>query len=337
MNRREVMKFLTAGSMMVSTSILARGKGSKDIKPVVLSTWYNQAVHANNAAWSILKNSGTALDAVEMGVMVSENDWSNCCVGLGGNPDREGNVTLDASIMNHLGQCGGVAFLERIKNPIKVARAVMEKTPHVLLVGSGAQLFALEQGFRLEENILSDHAQNAFTEWKKKSKYQLKINIEKDGIDVPPTLPNGEKNHDTIGMIAIDAIGNFSGACTTSGLGFKMHGRVGDSPIIGAGLYVDNAVGAATATGNGEEVIRTCGSFLVVEFMRQGYSPEKACKKAVERIKNITPNKLSEIQIGFLALNKKGEFGGFALNKGFDFAVKSTYLDNEKYDAKSLI
>lgn len=337
MKRRELMKFLSAGSILFSTTNLLTSKKTKEVKPLVLSTWYNQAVKANNAAWNILKDGGTALDAVESGVMVSENDWENCCVGLGGNPDREGHVTLDACIMNHNGQCGGVAFLEQIKNPIKLARAVMEKTPHILLVGVGAQQFALEQGFTLEDNALSDHAQLAFDDWKKLSKYKPKINIEKESNHAPTTLPNGEKNHDTIGMIAIDAHGNLSGACTTSGLGFKMRGRIGDSPIIGAGLYVDNAIGAATATGNGEEVIRTCGSFLVVEFMRQGFSPEKACRKAVERIKTITPNKLSDIQIGFLAINKKGEFGGFALHKGFDFAVKSHQIDNKRYDSKSLI
>ena len=316
--------------------------GNKPIKnhPIVLSTWYNQSTTANVAAWNVLGNGGSALDAVQDGVMESENDWGNCCVGLGANPDRDGQVTLDASIMNHLGECGSVAFLERIKNPIKVARAVMEKSPHVMLVGEGAQQFAIQQGFELQKNQLSEHAEKAYKNWLIKSEYKPQINIERGEEATPIPTPNkidNDWNHDTIGMIAMDAAGNLSGACTTSGMGFKMRGRVGDSPIIGAGLYVDNEVGAATATGHGEEVIRICGSFLVVEYMRQGYTPENACKKAVERIMKITPRKPEEIQIGFIAINKGGEFGGYALQKNFDFGVRSNLHDNIKVNAKHLL
>ncbi len=324
---------------MATRKLSLASVASKD-NPIVLSTWYGQGSVANSKAWETLEQKGAAVDAVEQGVMISENDWGNCCVGLGGNPDRDGKVTLDSCIMNHKSECGSVAFLERIKNPIQVARAVMEKTPHVLMVGTGAQQFALEHGFKLEEDKLSNHAQEAYTNWLKKSEYKPIMNIEKGGVIhqpmVPKKLENGKWNHDTIGMIAMDAQGNLSGACTTSGMGFKMRGRVGDSPIIGAGLYVDNEVGAATATGQGEEVIRVSGSFLVVEFMRQGYSPEMACRKAVERIIKKTPNNINEMQVGFLALNKKGEYGGYALNKGFDFAVKSNRLDNKKVDAKHI-
>jgi len=273
-------------------------------KPVVISTW-DHGLAANDAAWKILSAGGTALDAVEKGVMVTEDDFTNLSVGLGGLPDREGIVTLDASIMDEKGRCGGVAFLQRIKHPVAVARLVMEKTPHVLIVGSGAQKFALANGFKLEPGKLSAEAEKQYKEWLKKSEYKPKANIE---------------NHDTIGMVAMDANGNLSGSCTTSGLAYKMHGRVGDSPVIGAGMYVDNEVGAACATGVGETVLRICGSFLVVELMRQGLSPEEACKKAVERLVSKNTN-LKDVQVGFLALNKKGEHGAYALQKGFNYAL----------------
>ncbi len=291
--------------------------------PVVISTW-DAGIAANKGAWEILGKGGRALDAVEAGVMVTESS-QNCCVGLGANPDRDGFVTLDACIMDEFANCGSVAFLERIKHPISVARRVMEKTPHVMLVGSGAQQFAVAEGFPLEEQKLSEDAERSYKEWLKKSEYKPIINVEnkQKGPMIPSKLENGEWNHDTIGMVAMDAKGNLSGSCTTSGMGFKMRGRLGDSPIIGAGLFVDNEVGAATATGQGEDVIRVAGSHTVVELMRQGLSPEQACKKAVERILRIKGNKAREIQIGFIAINKKGIYGGYALQKGFSFAVKN--------------
>lgn len=248
--------------------------------------------------------------------------------------------------MDDKGNCGSVAFLERIKHPISVARMVMEKTPHVLLAGSGAQQFAVSQGFPLESGELSPSAKKAYENWLKKSEYKPVINIENSGhgdasLDpasfAPSLLENGDWNHDTIGMIAIDAQGNLSGSCTTSGMGFKMRGRVGDSPIIGAGLFVDNEIGAATATGQGEDVIRICGSHLVVELMRQGDSPELACKKAVERILRFKGNQAKEIQIGFIAINKQGEYGGYCLQKGFDFAVCHADDRNFLVKAKHLI
>lgn len=307
-------------------------------KPVVISTW-DAGIAANKGAWEILGKGGRALDAVEAGVMVTESS-QNCCVGLGANPDRDGFVTLDACIMDEFANCGSVAFLERIKHPISVARRVMEKTPHVMLVGSGAQQFAVAEGFPLEEQKLSEDAERAYKQWLKKSEYKPIINIENKqsghGPFAPQYLETGELNHDTIGMIAMDAKGNLSGSCTTSGMGFKMRGRLGDSPIIGAGLFVDNEVGAATATGQGEDVIRVAGSHTVVELMRQGHSPEAACKKAVERILRVKGAKAKEIQIGFIAINKKGQYGGFALQKGFSFAVK-TNREERLVTAKSLI
>lgn len=291
-------------------------------QPVVLSTW-DTGVAANKGAWEVLGKNGNALDAVEAGVRVTESSL-NCCVGLGANPDRDGHVTLDASIMDHEWNCGSVAALERIKHPISVARRVMEKTPHVMLVGVGAQQFAVAEGFPLEPEVLSEDAKKAYREWLKKSEYKPVINIENTKYAAAPArLADGGWNHDTIGMIAMDAAGNLSGSCTTSGMAFKMRGRVGDSPVIGAGLFVDNEVGAVTATGQGEDVIRICGSHSVVEYMRQGLSPEQACKAAVEKIARIKKEKAKDIQVGFIAINKKGETGAYALQPGFSYAIKS--------------
>jgi len=298
-------------------------------KPVVISTW-DAGLPANKAAWEVLSKKGKAIDAVEKGVMVTE-DSQNCCVGLGANPDRDGFVTLDASIMDDKFNCGSVAFLERIKHPISVARRVMEKTPHVMLVGAGAQQFAVAEGFPLEEQKLSEDAKKNYENWLKKSEYKPPaINVENKqghGPFAPTKLESGEWNHDTIGMVAMDSFGNLSGSCTTSGAGFKMRGRVGDSPIIGAGLFVDNEVGACTATGQGEDVIRVAGSHSVVELMRQGLSPEAACKKIVERIVKIKGDKVKEIQVAFLAVNKKGQVGSFAIHPGFEYAIRTNEME----------
>jgi N4-(beta-N-acetylglucosaminyl)-L-asparaginase len=334
LKRRSFIQLFTYGStgLLTSNQLSAQKKGNR---PIVIATW-KEGIEANKAAWQILGKGGRALDAVEAGVRVTE-DSINCCVGLGANPDRDGIVTLDASIMDEFGNAGGVAALERIKHPISVARKVMEKTPHVLLVGEGAQKFALSEGFSLEEQKLSPDAEKSYKEWLKTSEYKPVINIEnsRPSAFAPSHLYDGSWNHDTIGMIALDAHGNVSGSCTTSGMGFKMRGRVGDSPIIGAGLFVDNEVGAATATGLGEEVIKICGTHLVVEFMRQGLSPAEACKKAVERIVKKDYNKAKDNQVGFIAINKAGEHGGFCLQKGFNYAV--CYSDNNNFliDSKS--
>lgn len=282
-------------------------KKSKINKPVVLSTW-DFGIKANEEAWKILSKGGRALDAVEKGVRLCEDDPKERSVGFGGRPDRDGKVTLDACIMDENANIGSVACLEFIKNPISVARAVMEKTPHVMLVGDGALEFALSQGFK-KENLLVPDSEKEWKEWLKTSEYKPVVNIE---------------NHDTIGMIALDENGNLSGACTTSGMAFKMHGRVGDSPIIGAGLYVDNEIGAATATGHGEEVIRTCGTHLVVELMRQGKTPQRACEEAVRRIHKFIFQRgknPKDLQIGFIALNKNGDYGAYCLQSGFNYAV----------------
>jgi N4-(beta-N-acetylglucosaminyl)-L-asparaginase len=278
-------------------------------KPIVVSTW-EDGRKVNKEAWKILSKKGRALDAVEAGAAYME-DQINCCVGLGGYPDRDGIVTLDSCIMDEHANCGAVGGLEQIRHPVSVARKIMETTPHILLVGEGAQQFALKNGFKKEPNILSPEAKRAYENWLKKSEYHPEINIENknaNGPFAPSFFEDGSPNHDTMGLLALDADGNMSGAVTTSGMAFKIHGRVGDSPIIGAGLFVDNEAGAATSSGVGEEVIRICGTHLVVEYMHQGYSPEIACRKAIERIVKRDREKAKTIQLGFLALNKKGQY-----------------------------
>ena len=305
-------------------------------KPLVISTW-NFGRAANLEAWKFLKGGGTALDAVEAGARVPEADPANQSVGYGGLPDRDGRVTLDACIMDEKGGCGSVMCLEEIMHPISVARLVMEKTPHIVLTGQGALEFAIANGFT-RQSLLTPEAEKAWKEWLKTSKYEPVINIENKtggGIQAPAPLPGGEYNHDTIGILAMDVNGNLSGGCTTSGMAFKMRGRVGDSPIIGAGLFVDNEVGAATSTGVGEEVIRICGSHLVVELMRQGHSPEIACKTAVERIIKKSPEKAKSLQVGFLAINKKGQYGAFALQRGFTYCIQTNDSGSREIAAKS--
>jgi N4-(beta-N-acetylglucosaminyl)-L-asparaginase len=321
-SRRKFLHTSFLGSLSILLAKQADGQPVTG-KAIVVSTWPN--IKANAAAWEVLGKGGSALDAVHAGVQIPEADPADQSVGYGGLPDRDGRVTLDACIMDEQGNCGSVMCLEHIMHPISVARLVMEKTPHVQLVGEGALQFALANGFK-KENLLTPEAEKAWREWLKTSKYDPMI-IDKLLKEKSPSgdepVPGQINNHDTIGMIAMDAKGNISGACTTSGMAFKMHGRVGDSPIIGSGLFVDNEVGAATATGVGEEVVRICGSHTVVELMRQGMSPEMACRKAVERLVKLRKDKAKGLQIGFIAINKKGQFGGYALQKDFSFCVQS--------------
>ena len=344
MNRRNFLKIGAITAPLLTSKRSFAKSLDQNIKPVVISTW-GSGMPVNAEAWKVLVAKGTALDAVEAGARHIE-DKIDCCVGLGGYPDRDGIVTLDSCIMDHKANCGAVAGLERIKHPVSVARKLMEKTPHVFLVGAGAQQFAIENGFNLENKELSNEAKNAYTEWLKKSEYKPVINIEnlpagqggekQNGPFAPNFFEDGTVNHDTMGLLAMDMTGNLSGAVTTSGMAFKLHGRVGDSSIIGAGLFIDNEFGAATSSGTGEEVIRICGTHLVVEFMRQGYSPEMACKKAVERIVKRDKVKAKTLQVGFLAMNKKGQYGAYAIQKGFVFSVKSN-KENRIHPSKYLI
>lgn len=277
--------------------------GVKEAFPVVIATWDNR--EATAAAWQAMAQGGAALDAVEAGARIPEGNPEDSSVGYGGFPDRDGHVTLDACIMDELGNAGSVAFLEGIKHPISVARRVMEKTPHVMLSGEGALQFALSQGFE-QEDLLTDQARRAWEAWKVKAEYKPVINVER---------------HDTIGIVAIDAQRRIAGACTTSGLAFKMRGRVGDSPIIGAGMFADNEVGAAAATGLGELVLKTLGSFLIVEEMRRGKHPQKAAEEVIRRLARKYPRQAAENQVGYVVLDKKGRHGAFSLHPGFNYAL----------------
>ncbi|TYB78430.1 isoaspartyl peptidase/L-asparaginase family protein [Bizionia myxarmorum] len=271
----------------------------KPVLPMVIATWHVE--NATAKSMEILLAGGTALDAVEQGCMVEEADVNNQSVGKGGLPDREGNVTLDACIMNKDGDCGSVVYLQNITHAVSIARKVMEDTPHIMLAGKGAEQYAIELGYK-KENLLTESSKKAWEEWKKESKYKPIINIE---------------NHDTIGMLAIDKNGDISGACTTSGLSYKMAGRIGDSPIIGSGLFIDNEIGGCVATGLGEEVVKTVGSFLVVELMRQGKSPQEACEEAIGRIVNKPNSDYKNFQVGYIAVNKQGETGSYSIHEWF--------------------
>jgi N4-(beta-N-acetylglucosaminyl)-L-asparaginase len=280
------------------------GKQEKNSKnealgfPMVIATW--NVNDSTAEAWRVLNDGGTSLDAIEKGCMVEEANAEGQSVGIGGLPDRDGNVTLDACIMNKDGDYGAVVYLQNIMHPISVARKVMENTPHVILAGKGAEQFAISEGFK-PVDLLTEASKKAWEKWKKTAQYKPIINIE---------------NHDTIGMLAIDKNGDISGGCTTSGLAYKLAGRVGDSPIIGSGLFIDNEIGGATATGLGEEVLKTVGSFLIVELMRQGKTPQQACEEAIGRIIKKTPN-YQDFQVGYIAVNKKGETGWFSIHDGF--------------------
>ncbi len=315
-----IQSTITTGIGMLGLNALAEEKeksASKNL-PIMVATW--DRTHATEAGWKkMTSGGGTSLDAVEAGGMVQESDVDDMSVGKGGLPDRDGYVTLDASIMDYKGNAGSVTFLQNIVHAVSVARRVMEKTPHVILSGDGAYQFAIAEGFK-KENLLTDAAKQKWMEWKKESKYEPIINI--------------EKQHDTIGLLAIDGSNHIAGACTTSGLGYKMHGRVGDSPIVGAGMFVDDEVGGAVATGVGELSLKTLGTFLITELMRNGKTPQQACEEAIHRV--CQKYEYKKLQLGFLAINKNGEVGAYSIQKGFQYAV--TIASGSKvYDADSFL
>lgn len=326
-SRRHFLRssLLTAGALTLPSGV---GAATKPTPARVVSTW-DFGVGANQAAWKVLGAGGSALDAVEAGARWAEADLCNSTVGHCGNPDRDGVLTLDASIMAGDGRCGAVAAIEDIAHPVSVARAVMEKTPHVLLVGEGAQQFAMQQGFE-KKPLLTPEAKKAWREWLETAEYQPQINAER------AKLPGNKDNHDTLGILALGADGRLAGACTTSGMAWKLHGRVGDSPIVGAGLYVDNEVGAATASGVGEEMIRNAASFLVVELMRQGRSPMQACREAIARVVHKRPEASRTLQVCFLAMSKDGDVGAYALHKGFVYAVCDAGRQDALLESKSV-
>ena len=301
MKRRDFLKTgaigITAPSVIFGDSNINTNKNN----PIILSTW-NHGLPANDAAWKVLENDGSAMDAAEADARVAEADPTITSVGFGGLPDEQGNVTLDACVMDSNGNAGSVAFLQNIKHPVSVARKVMEDTKHVMLVGEGARQFAVSQGFE-EMDLLTVESRQSWEEW------------EKNRREMTP-----HETHDTISVLVQDKNGDIAGSCTTSGWAYKLHGRVGDSPIIGAGLFVDNEIGCAAATGLGEEVIKTTGSFLVVELMRQGYDPTVACEEALNRVIKAHNGK-PDFQIGYIALRKDGEIGSACLKWSFDYAL----------------
>jgi len=334
MKRRNFLQKAALGSVGITalgSSIAAKASTPNQTKdrqeipplnsslPVVIATW--SVEDATQKAWQSLQDGTTALEAVIAGCGVEEANAKGQSVGIGGLPDRDGRVTLDACVMNEKGDYGAVLCMQNIMHPIAVAKMVMEDTPHVIMAGVGAEEFAVSQGFK-RENLLTEQSKKDWEIWKKTSRYKPIINIE---------------NHDTIGMLAVDKNGTISGGCTTSGLAYKMAGRVGDSAIIGSGLFVDNEIGAATATGLGEEVLKTVGSYLVVELMRQGKSPQEACELAIERIIEKTPN-FEDFQVGYIAVNKKGETGAYSIHEGFTITTyqnqKNTISNSSFYNKK---
>lgn len=318
-NRRSFLKTTTIATAFSTLGCNSNNQGKTNVKtdyPKIISTWKHE--EDNQAALNAIINGGSALDAIEMGIRMAENNESDLSVGVGGLPDRDGNITLDACIMDSMGKAGSVSFLQGVRHPISLARKVMENTPHVMLTGVGAQQYARELGFPIED-LSTPESNKKYQTWKKDGNYKPVINIE---------------NHDTIGMLSIDKNGNLAGGCSTSGLAYKMHGRVGDSPIIGAGLFVDNEVGAATATGMGELVLRTLGSFLVVELMRQGATPAEACKNAVIRI--VQKGNYQDLQVGYVAMDKQGNTGAFSLVPGFIY-TETTSSNSVIRDADSYL
>lgn len=309
-SRRDFIKRTALGGLILPFHNLFAGSSVEERKPIVISTWRN--TRANEAAWSVLSGGGYALDAVEKGAKIPEQDPKDTSVGYGGLPDRDGKVTLDASIMDEKGNCGSVAFVQGFMHPISIARAVMEKTPHVMLVGKGAEQFALANGFK-KQNLLTKESEKAYREWLKKSEYK-------------PFHDPGQ--HDTVGILALDVNGKISGACSTSGMAYKLHGRVGDSPIIGAGLYADGEVGAATASGEGEEMIRIAGSHTIVELMRQGRTPQEACEEAIRRVVKKHGEKAKDRHVHFLALGKNGEIGSYSTTNVFMYTITTPDMNN---------
>ncbi|MFS0773788.1 N(4)-(beta-N-acetylglucosaminyl)-L-asparaginase [Sphingomonas sp. 1P08PE] len=315
-SRRQMLSTMLAGGGGIA--LAAGTEAAVAAKAVMVSTWDFGAA-ANAAGVARMRGGGSLLDAVEAAGRVPEADPANHSVGYSGYPDRDGRVTLDAVIMDDGGQVGAVAALEDTVHAVSVARAVMEKTPHVMLVGEGATRFAREQGFA-RRNLLTPEAEAAWRAWLKTADYRPRANSEND-VAPRTATPGGALDHDTIGILARDERGRMAGACTTSGMAFKMHGRVGDSPMVGAGLYVERGVGGATATGVGEEVVRIAGTARVVAGMRHGLSPMAACEEAVRHIASLRGDAIRGTQVGFLALDVHGRVGAFCLLPGFTYAV----------------
>ena len=311
--------FFRLGAAAAGASFLgscaALRPGAAVVRPVVLSTW-DHGHPANAAALEVLARGGSALDAAEAGARVVESQCPDRSVGLMGMPDRTGAVTLDAAVMTDDGRAGAVAFVQGIEHPVSVARMVMERTPHVMLAGAGAEAFAVSQGVPVAKRPLDAAQQEALAQWRAKQ-------------SAPPSGPD---NHDTITILVLDGNGIMAGASTTSGVAFKMHGRIGDSPILGAGIYVEANVGGAVCTGLGETVMRTLGAHAAVELMRQGMSPQEACEAAIRRLIQRNREPATSYQVGMLALDHQGRAGAFAVQKGFRYAL-ARGTENVMHDA----
>ena len=311
------MKTSRRGFLAIPAAATVVGAAAQATAPAVMVSTWDFGAAANAAGIAARANGGSALDMVEAGGRVAEADESNSSVGLGGLPDRDGHVTLDACVMTWAGDIGAVCALEDVVHAVSVARRVMERTPHTMLVGAGARTFALEQGFETQ-NLLTPRAEAAWREWLTTANYAPRPNSENSDWR---SMPGGPGNHDTIGLLAIGADRRMAGACTTSGMAFKMRGRVGDSPIIGAGLSVDDEIGGATATGVGEDVVRVSGAHAVVEAMRHGLDPTAACRSVIERLARLRGSRVAGSQVALRALDKQGRAGAFALQPGFTYAV----------------
>jgi isoaspartyl peptidase/L-asparaginase-like protein (Ntn-hydrolase superfamily) len=302
---------MAAASLATAGLDLSRAQATDEAveagpRPLVISTW-QFGKPANEKALVVLESGGSTLDAVEQGIRLVEAS-GNASVGLSGKPNAAGYVQLDACIMHGPGhRAGSVAGLEGIVHPISAARRVMEKTPHVMLVGEGARWFAIEQGLESVDSAPLDAQKDA---WRKRPAA---------AESSPPASRAPGESHDTITLLILGADGTLSGGCSTSGLADKLPGRVGDSPILGSGLYVDNEVGAAGATGVGENIMRYCASFLIVELMRQGAHPAAACRQAIDRIAGTDPLGRN-LEIHFIALDKHGRHGA-AGTKDFPYSV----------------
>ena len=306
MTRRQFIgQTAMAAGALNATSLIADGAAAGGVVPLMVST-HVSGKPANEAARVVLRAGGSPLDAVEQGLWVSENNVRDTSVGIGGTPTSDGAVQLDACIMEGREYgAGSVAAIEDILHPISVARRVMEQTPHVMLVGAGARKFALEQGFEKVE-LLTEERRQAWLRWREARAREK--------------AATPRFSHDTVALLVLGDNGDLAGGCTTSGVAYKTPGRVGDSPIIGSGLYVDNEVGAAGATGMGENIMRYCGSFMVVENMRQGMHPRDACIETVRRIARQDPLGL-DVDVHFVAVDKSGRHGAAGSNQRFVYSV----------------
>lgn len=329
LSRRSALALGALGTAGLAATT-ARAQGAA---PAVLVSTWDFGAAANAAGLQAMRQGGSALDMVEAAAKVAEADTTNSSVGLGGLPDREGRVTLDAVVMNHQGDIGAVLALEDVVHAVSVARRVMERTPHVMLAGPGARDFAVEQGFPTQ-SLLTPEAERAWRDWLTESRYAPRANSEND--DWRNRMPGGPLDHDTIGVLGMGPDGHMAGACTTSGMAFKMRGRIGDSPIVGAGLYVDDEVGAATGTGVGEDIVRVAGSHSVVEALRAGLDPTAACRRVIERLARLRGERVAASQVALLALDRQGRAGGFALQPGFTYAVTTAAGDTRIERAGSL-